>query len=84
MNDEKGWLDRRPSKGTFWLMVALALAMMGFLLWEEHKVHLLGALPWLILLACPLMHVFMHGRHGGHGGHKGQGGDDDHKGGRGE
>nr|WP_258364165.1 DUF2933 domain-containing protein [Halomonas sp. LBP4] len=49
-------------------MVAIALAVMGFLLWEEHKVHLLGALPWLILLACPLMHVFMHG---GHGDHKG-------------
>jgi hypothetical protein len=24
-------------------------------------------LPWLILLACPLMHIFMHGGHGGHG-----------------
>ncbi|RTQ99615.1 DUF2933 domain-containing protein [Halomonas nitroreducens] len=70
MNDEKGWLDRRPSKGTFWLMVAIALAVMVFLLWEEHKVHLLGALPWLVVLACPLMHLFMHG---GHGGHKGPG-----------
>jgi hypothetical protein len=26
----------------------------------------LPLLPWLLLLACPLMHVFMHGRHGGH------------------
>jgi hypothetical protein len=26
-------------------------------------------LPWLILLACPLLHVFMHGGHAGHGGH---------------
>ncbi|PXX97222.1 DUF2933 domain-containing protein [Halomonas sp. LBP4] len=68
MADSNRWLDRRPSKGRFWLMVAIALAVMGFLLWEEHKVHLLGALPWLILLACPLMHVFMHG---GHGDHKG-------------
>ncbi|ATJ83342.1 DUF2933 domain-containing protein [Halomonas beimenensis] len=76
MDDDNRWLDRRPSKGTFWLMVAIALAVMGFLLWEEHKVHLLGALPWLILLACPLMHVFMHGGHGGHGSHGGQ---DDHK-----
>ncbi|KGE78580.1 hypothetical protein FP66_02300 [Halomonas salina] len=59
-------MDRRPSKGTFWLMVAIALAVMGFLLWEEHKVHLLGALPWLILLACPLMHLFMHRRHDRH------------------
>jgi len=34
----------------------------------EHRAHLLGWLPWLFLLACPLMHVFMHGGHG-HGGH---------------
>lgn len=34
----------------------------------EHQAHLLGWLPWLFLLACPLMHVFMHGGHG-HGGH---------------
>jgi hypothetical protein len=27
----------------------------------------LGALPWLLVLACPLMHLFMH--HGDHGGH---------------
>jgi hypothetical protein len=25
-----------------------------------------GALPYLLLLACPLMHVFMHRGHGGH------------------
>ena len=26
--------------------------------------HSLGIAPYLILLACPLMHVFGHGRHG--------------------
>ncbi len=26
--------------------------------------HFMGALPYLLLLACPLMHVFMHGGHG--------------------
>jgi hypothetical protein len=26
--------------------------------------HVLGWLPYVILLACPLMHVFMHHRHG--------------------
>jgi len=33
----------------------------------EHRMHLsglLGWLPYLILLACPLMHLFMHGGHG--------------------
>jgi hypothetical protein len=36
----------------------------------------LGILPYLLLLACPLMHVFMHGGHGGHGGHDHRQGDD--------
>jgi len=52
-----------------------ALAFLGFvviagiLLFTEHRAHVLGALIWLPLLLCPLMHVFMHGGHGGHGGH---------------
>jgi hypothetical protein len=29
----------------------------------EHRTHLLGALPYIILLACPLMHLFMHHGH---------------------
>jgi hypothetical protein len=36
----------------------------GFFLWTEHKAHIMGALPYLILLLCPLMHVFMHHGHG--------------------
>lgn len=44
------------------------LALAGFYLVTEHRAHLLGWLPWLLLLACPLMHFFMHGGHGGHGG----------------
>jgi hypothetical protein len=42
-----------------------------FYLWEEHRAHLLGALPYVLLLACPLMHFF-HG-HGGHSTHGGTG-----------
>ena len=34
----------------------------------EHTMHVLGILPYVLLLACPLMHVFMHHGHG-HGGH---------------
>ena len=41
----------------------------GYFLWTEHQAHLLAALPYLILLLCPLMHIFMHGDHGGHGAH---------------
>lgn len=40
----------------------------AFYLWTEHRAHLFTVLPLLLLLACPLMHVFMHGGHGGHGG----------------
>lgn len=34
-----------------------------------HGAHLVGLAPFLLLLACPLMHVFGHGGHGGHGRH---------------
>jgi peptidoglycan/LPS O-acetylase OafA/YrhL len=79
MASEKRMAGQQPGKLRFLLIVGLALAAMVFLLWEEHRVHLLGALPWVILLGgCLLMHVFMHGGHGSHGGH------DDHKGGRDE
>ena len=44
-------------------------AIAALLLVSEHGLHALGYLPFLLLLACPLMHIFMHGghRHGGHG-----------------
>jgi hypothetical protein len=51
------------------------LVLVGFLiiafalLFTEHRAHVLGLLIWLPLLACPLMHVFMHGGHGHHGSH---------------
>ena len=43
------------------LMVAL---IAGFYVLREHWNHVAGAWPYLLLLACPLMHLF-HG-HGGH------------------
>lgn len=42
------------------------LLIAGALLFTEHRAHVLGLLVWLPLLACPLMHVFMHGGHGHH------------------
>ena len=47
------------------------LVIGGALLFTEHRAHVLGALIWLPLLLCPLMHIFMHGGHGGHGDHAG-------------
>ncbi len=51
------------------LGVVATLGIMAFFLLTEHRAHLYGALPYLLILACPLMHLFMHGGHGGHGGH---------------
>ena len=48
------------------------LIIAGALLFTEHRAHALGILIWLPLLACPLMHIFMHGGHGGHAGHGSQ------------
>ncbi len=64
----------RPLK-TALLMVAL---VGGFYLLREHWNHVTGNWVYLLLLACPLMHMFHghggHGTHGGHGQHGGHGG----------
>lgn len=44
-------------------------AIAGALLFTEHRAHVLGALLYLPLLLCPLVHFFMHRGHGGHRGH---------------
>ncbi|EIG57391.1 Protein of unknown function (DUF2933) [Bradyrhizobium sp. WSM1253] len=49
--------------------LAVIAAISGALLFTQHQAHVLGALLWLPLLACPLMHFFMHGRRRGAGGH---------------
>jgi hypothetical protein len=66
----------RPTT-SFWkskaALVAAGFLIIGlFFLWSEHRAHLLGVLPYLLILACPLMHVFMHGGHGGHHGSHGR------------
>ena len=39
-------------------------AIAAFFLLSEHRAHAMGILPYLLLLACPLMHIFMHRGHG--------------------
>ena len=56
------------SRYSIGLMVIGAVA--GYFLLTEHLAHVVGALPFLLLLACPLMHVFMHHGHGHHHGAK--------------
>ena len=48
------------------LVLAGFLVIAGALLFTEHRAHVLGLLIWFPLLACPLMHFFMHGKHGHH------------------
>ncbi len=65
--------DTETKKKSFWLTsqgfaaITFIGAVLYFLL-VEHRAHLIGWLPFLIILACPLIHVFMHRGHG-HGGH---------------
>ncbi|MBI2725832.1 MAG: DUF2933 domain-containing protein [Polaromonas sp.] len=39
-------------------------AVAGYFLLKEHLVHVATALPYLFVLACPVMHIFMHRGHG--------------------
>ncbi len=61
--------DRKPwwqTRGGVALVGFVAIA--GFFLLTEHTAHVFGVLPYLLVLACPLLHFFMHSRH-----HKGDG-----------
>ncbi len=43
-----------------------AMVLIGavtYFLLMEHRAHVFQFLPFLILLICPLRHVFMHGKH---------------------
>ena len=73
---------KQQSQGRGWLrsltgLVLLAFfAIAAFFLVTEHTAHVFGALPYLLVLLCPLLHLFLHGGHGsghdGHGGSRGQ------------
>lgn len=69
-HEHGGGGDAAPRRAK-WVWIGFA-AVAAVFLWTEHRAHLLGVLPFLLLLACPLMHLFMHGGHG-HGGHGGEG-----------
>ena len=62
--------DNHPSgRSRYWGGFIAFLSVAAFFPWTEHRAHLLGVLPYLILLLCPLIHMFTHGGHGNHGGH---------------
>ena len=77
--------DRSPGHSSFhdWLhlrtgiAICVAVAVVGILIYTGHSGHVLGLVPYLLILACPLMHIFMHGRHSHRHGHREAGGSED-------
>ena len=64
-NDTGGaWFRSRTASLMF-----VVVGVIGLYLVIEHSTHVIAVLPYLVLLACPLMH-FLHRGHGHHGGHK--------------
>ena len=45
------------------VVATILLAAVSYYLLTEHREHLALALPYLLLLACPLFHIFGH-QHG--------------------
>lgn len=48
--------------------LAVFVAIGGYFLWTEHRAHVIEFLPWILVLGCCGMHLFMHRGHG-HGDH---------------
>jgi hypothetical protein len=66
-------MDQHHAHPSFWktsfgvVSTIVALGASAYL-WVAHRDHVLALLPFALLAACPLMHIFMHRGHG-HGGH---------------
>ncbi len=71
MNDKQTSPSRWRSPLGVFMLIAGATGI--YYLLTEHLTHVAQAVPYLVLLACPLMHLFHgHGRqeHSRDGGHK--------------
>jgi len=65
MNASDSKAPRRRIGRSAWALAGF-LAIAAYFLLSEHRAHFLSYLPFVLLAACPLLHLF-HG-HGGHGG----------------
>ena len=65
-NASPRWWRTTAGIVAIWLAAIVAVYLLA-----EHFGHVFAALPYLLLLACPLMHVMMHRGHQGHGKHGG-------------
>jgi hypothetical protein len=68
---KSGFSSRQRGGASTWIFGGFALVALFFLI-TEHRAHLYGFLPFLLLGGCVVMHLFHgHGGNGGHGGHAG-------------
>ncbi|SOY70932.1 DUF2933 domain-containing protein [Cupriavidus taiwanensis] len=67
-NDERVQATKRRLSRSRLVTIGFLLVT-GYFLWTEHRAHVIQALPYLLLAACPLMHLIMHHGHG-HGHHR--------------
>ena len=47
----------------FLVLCIVVVALAELFLVTGHGPHVVGYLPFVILFACPVMHIFMQGRH---------------------
>ncbi|HAT8564404.1 TPA: DUF2933 domain-containing protein [Legionella pneumophila] len=76
MSSEHEQQQQPQEEKPFWrsipgIIALIIIVIIGYYLIAEHGAHIasfLGASPFLLLiLLCPLMHLFMHRKHGRHG-----------------
>ena len=75
--------SRGEPSPSFWrgkpgIVLGMLAVIALFYVVREHYAHAVGLLPYLILLLCPLMHLFGH-HHGGHSHHSRQDSDSNEK-----
>jgi uncharacterized membrane protein YhhN len=74
--DQNASSEPPRSARAFWIAAAMTVLIGAFYLLREHWGHVAGYWPYLLLFACPIMHLFhSHGgrSHSGHGhGHGGR------------
>ena len=73
-HQNSGDRPRGTNRAAGWVFAGFIL-IAAYFLWTEHRAHVVQFLPFVLLLACPLLHMFHgHGGHGGHGRHQDKGG----------
>jgi len=64
MLSHQGHDAHRPFRAQIRIAILVFSLIAAVLLLSEHRVHALSLLPYLLLIACPLLHL-LH-RHGSH------------------